>query len=204
MKTLQTWFIYLIVSMLFVVCQHSAVPDPAPAAKITDYGVYSAIIDQYCPAQPSAQRLYLTDDQTIKPDNALEGYINDSYAQDSISRNPAWQQFVRTIDSSQFSIHSISDSISSVCYRVQPLTAQQKAAYFAPGSTRSLEELKNEFPDFRAVLRFSSIVYSTNGLKAVCYRVTYCGFDCAEGSAYLLERRSTGWKVVKDVAIWTT
>lgn len=204
MKTRRIGLILLAFPTFFLFCHRPANPDPAPVATATDYEVYSAILNQDCSLQTPTQKVYLIDYETIKPDSFFKQYINDSYRQDSVSKNSAWQQFVSSVDSSQFSTRSLSNSFASTCYRTQLLTEQQKALYLSPGASRSVDELKKEINNFSAILRFSSIAYSADRSKAVCYRVAYCGFDCAWGNAYFIERRPVGWAVVKVVAIWTT
>lgn len=203
MKTFSVWCICLILATVLSDCKHPASPVPGPPASSVGEDVYTAIVNYDCPFQQADKSLYFVDYQTIKPDGQLKLYINDRSIRDSISTNPAWQQFINTVDTSQFSTQTLNNSFLTTCYRTQLLTPAQQTDYFAPNSTHSTEELRQTFPAFRAILRFSSVIYASDGSKAVCYRATYCGFDCASGSAYLLERSSSSWKVVRSILIWT-
>lgn len=200
MRILVSAAINLAMLSLFESCQRSDGPAPFPLAQAADYAIYSAIINSECRYQQPDQTLYLIDNQTIKPGPSFIKYISGSSRQDSISTNPAWQQFIDTVDSSQFEIRSLRNSFATTCYQIQLLTTEQRT----PNAVKSLLGISKELANVSAVLYFSSVIYSPDGTKAVCYRTVYCGFDCAWGSAYLVERKPAGWKIMKSVAIWTS
>ena len=208
MKTLQLWLIYLTITITFLVCRRTDTsvlePEPTPilTSDSTDYKVYSAIIDQSCPAQQAAKLVIVVTPQTVKSyvQNWQDVFKNSR--QDSVTANPIWQQFVSTLDSSQFKIKSLSGSIPSVCYRTQLLTDQQWTYYFNTPSSPGLEGLRKDVPGLSSLVSFSSIVYSTDGTKAVCYRSSVCGGLCGTGEIYFLEKKSTGWRVASNRLLW--
>ena len=208
MITLQRCLIYLTIAMTFLVCQrtdsstYAPEPLPYPATDSVDYTVYSAIIDQYCSNQQAEKQLFIIAPQTVK------AYVNDwqnvlkEDRPDSVSANPAWQQFVSTLDSSKFKTQSLNRSIPSACYRTQTLTDQQWTYYFKSSASTGIEGLRKDFPGFSSQISFSSVAYSADGKKAVCYRSSVCGGLCGTGDLYFLERKSMGWRVASSRLVW--
>ncbi|GAB4037913.1 hypothetical protein [Spirosoma jeollabukense] len=208
MRTLQLIFIYLTVALIFMLCRRADTtilePESTPnlTSDSTDYKVYSAIIDQYCPTQQAARQVIIVAPQTGKPYLYDWQNVLKEAKQDSITTNPVWQQFVSTVDSSQFKIKSLNGSVVSVCYRTQLLTDQQWTYYFNTPSSPGIEGLRKDVPDFSSLVSFSSVVYSDDGNKAVCYRSSVCGGLCGTGEIYFLEKKATGWRVASNRLLW--
>ncbi|WP_338875542.1 hypothetical protein WBJ53_07980 [Spirosoma sp. SC4-14] len=175
----------------------------SPVAPDPNYAVYSAIIDSDCPTTQSGQQAFLIiNPKTAKPGisdwNSLIQQIN----QPSISNDPAWQQFILSIDSTAFNTNPLTGSVPSTCFRTQVLTDEQWMHYFGTPTNPGIEGLRNDFSGFSSYLTFSSVVYSADQTKAICYRASVCGGLCGSGNLFFLERKSATWTVVGSVLLW--
>ncbi|QJW89095.1 hypothetical protein HNV11_06675 [Spirosoma taeanense] len=201
MKTAKLVLICLMISAGLWDCRDSN--NPTPQSNEMDYQIYKAIVDMDCINPPARQNnLLLVDYHTTKPLVDDWAVILRRGKSDSVTTDPAWQQFVGKIDSTQFTVHPLSEPIPTDCHQLRMLTQEQSEYYFGPRSTRSLQDIKNDFPNFDAVLYFSSVVYSADQTKAVCYRSRVCGGLCGTGDLFLLKRYPTGWRVVNMVMLW--
>jgi len=176
--------------------------DSSSVSPTPDSAVYSAIIDSNCPTQSNQQVLLIISPKTAKP------FVNDWKAlmppinQLPISNDPAWQQFITSVDSTSFNTNPLTGSIPSTCFKTQLLTDQQWTHYFGTPTSPGTEGLRNDFSGFSAYLTFSSVAYSTDHTKAICYRATVCGGLCGSGDLFFLERKSDTWAVVGSVMLW--
>ena len=170
--------------------------------KSPDYTIYSAILDRSCQSPPAQQHLYLISRTTEKPTVKDWKDVIRRYTPGGIGANPAWRQFITSVDSSQFAVRPLMDSIPARCFRTHVFTSQEWKDHLAPQAQSDIETLKNKFEGLSAVLGFSTVVYSTDSTKALCYESSICGNVCGYGYLHFLEKSLKGWEVVGSALLW--
>jgi hypothetical protein len=62
--------------------------------------------------------------------------------------------------------------------------------------------LHTRFPDAAGVIEFTAPAYSPDASAALVYFWTGCGYECATGYVYKLEKSNGVWKVVQTFSPW--
>lgn len=181
-------------------CHQSSTPAVPPDLQ-QDYAVYTAIIDLNCPKEALNPKPLLIVGSKTAP-MSINGFRDLIQPSDSISGNGAWLQFAASVDSSQFNVHDLSGSIPSACQQTQVLTDNQVSYYFVRTGGKGIDGLRKDFPNFNSYLTFSSVAYSADGAKAICFMSSVCGGLCGSGNLYFLSKTTNGWRVAKITYVW--
>jgi hypothetical protein len=61
-----------------------------------------------------------------------------------------------------------------------------------------------KYPDSQGILSLSRVGFSLDGTQAVFYASNGCGGKCGTGAYVVMEKIDSGWKVAKEVIVWTS
>lgn len=66
----------------------------------------------------------------------------------------------------------------------------------------SWPEYYKKYPGAQGYLALSRVGFSADGKQALFYASNRCGGKCATGSYVVMEKRGSGWKILKEVFMW--
>lgn len=211
-------FLLLFAFLLAIQSQFAHGQKVYPELPEQDYTVYSAVINEYANcgdtkyASRQNQLIFVNNVTEVKTRHGFSfDFVNIPQelnellpAQSTFQNEPAWKQFIASIDTSAFTKHTLTRPIKAQCQQTQLWTDAQNAYYFSEQTApqRGYDALQKDYENFGAIVSFSKVAYSNDRSKAVCYYASVR--DGLAGSGYILflERSGTSWKIAGRAMLW--
>lgn len=119
-------------------------------------------------------------------------------------KEPEWQRFLASVDSSSFRRHTISHTIDAQCQQTTLWTDEQQQYYFGKETylQRGFNALRNDYDPFGGIVRFSKVAYSSDATKAICYYSQVSDGKAGAGYLLFLSKWGNNWKIIGKAMLW--
>ncbi|GAB3993124.1 hypothetical protein GCM10028807_27610 [Spirosoma daeguense] len=118
-------------------------------------------------------------------------------------KDPAWQQFIASVDSSRFQKFSIQKPLDLQCNKTAVWSSEMQEHYFGKDSRfRGYYALQADYSNFGAIVSLSNAVYSGDTNKAICYCSKISDSKAGSGNLVFLELKNGHWIIVGSAQLW--
>ncbi|MBO0935706.1 hypothetical protein J2I47_04010 [Fibrella sp. HMF5335] len=210
------WF-----SIVLVTLHQAALAQPTfPVLPDEDYEVYSVVGNYFSRCDESSyvrqpNKLWLVHSQTeIQSGQNSWFKFNEMPKQlawlflekKPFHKQADWWSFLASIDGSQFTRYELKKRLRFACQETLLWTNDKRAYYFGSENwaARGYEALRKDYPDFRSIIQFSKVAFSSDDTKAVCYYSEVSGSFSGEGFLVFLEKKDGKWGVMAKTSLWVS
>lgn len=117
----------------------------------------------------------------------------------------SWGDFLRAVDASQFVSYTVdAQKVGPLaCRKAVQWTEKMNDTYLGLAGA-GFNGIRQDYYAFVGLVVFSNVVYSADGLKAICYYAKMTNERSGEGRVIFLERGGSFWQVVASRIMWVS